>query len=187
VNAAMQEYFNSHAMISQVNAFWTGHAAKANSNQVFHQDADFMMFTKMFIYLSDQQSVDDGPHTYMPRSMRFMHDLAGGMGTRYSDSRAIKSLAPKHDLKVKKVLGLKGQAVIVDTHNLHRGQNPAPKHARIVILLEWVGSWYSYQIVPNKDMYPRPLQSFAKPAPWMEFAAKFPRVLEFACNFETRK
>jgi hypothetical protein len=184
--AALQEYFNSHPILGQVNAFWSGHMPKPSNNQIFHQDADFMMFTKMFIYLSDQQSVDDGPHTFMPRSMRFMHDLSGGMGTRYSDNQAVKSLAPKHDLKVERVLGLKGQAVIVDTHNLHRGQNPAPKHARIVIILEWVGSWYSYQVMPKKDRYPRPLQSYAKTAPWEKFASKFPRVLEFACNMDTR-
>jgi hypothetical protein len=186
VIAALQDYFGAHPLLCQVNAFWSGHSRRRTSqNQILHQDADFMQFTKLFVYLTDTNDTSAGPHTFMPRSLRFTHDLVPGyeMGDRFTDAEATARLGAKHGLEIRPVTGVRGTAVLVDTHNLHRGSNPAPGGHRLVLIYEWAGgSWYTGQITPERDVYPRPDKTYKPTEAWRQFASRFPRVLDFACN-----
>lgn len=99
------------------------------SSQLWHRDHDDVRVVKLFSYLTDVESDDDGPFTFLPRQStdKFGYPL---MGSHFPDDRVFAKV-PRSDVKVMRAPRL--ASFLVDTAKcLHMGSRMAPGHGRLL-------------------------------------------------------
>jgi hypothetical protein len=99
------------------------------SSQLWHRDHDDVRVVKLFSYLTDVESDDDGPFTFLPRQStdRFGYPL---LGSHFPDDRVFAKV-PRGDVKVMRAPRL--ASFVVDTAKcLHMGSRMAPGHGRLL-------------------------------------------------------
>jgi len=145
-------------------------AESAQYMQLFHRDNDDYRFCKLFIYLTDVEDQDDGPHLFIKNSIdqeivqakldkldistyeketMLHHVFAGHPHHRY-DEQIVHKTFPEQDRLYH--LGKKGTSFIENTWGIHRGLPPRRKHR---LLLQ---AQYSLQPTPMFSYTPHILK-----------------------------
>lgn len=99
------------------------------SSQLWHRDHDDVRVVKLFSYLTDVESDDDGPFTFLPRQStdKFGYPL---LGSHFPDEQVFEKV-PRSDVKVMRAPRL--TSFMVDTAKcLHMGSRMAPGHGRLL-------------------------------------------------------
>tara|TARA_Y100000034_G_C6821607_1_gene370084 strand:+ start:80 stop:943 length:864 start_codon:yes stop_codon:yes gene_type:complete len=104
-------------------------------HQLFHVDQNSIKFVKVFFYLNDVKSVDDGPLTFVENSL---HNKFEGWSdqTRYRRSeQEIKAIYGNDSIKY--MLADVGDMIIARPTAFHRGTSPT-KNMRTMLTLNYV-------------------------------------------------
>lgn len=122
-------------------------------SQRWHQDLGDDKTLKLFTYLTDVESDDDGPLNFIPRSV-----CSSAPVPYFPVHKTDEQLEPLGILESKKALyGPQGSSFLIDTHNcLHAGSRFAPGHRRLVFILTY-NTFCSWQAYENKIFARRPL------------------------------
>lgn len=63
------KYLCPNPLLYSIGLFWAGSGANINPiNQAFHRDYDDFKFLSLFVYLTDIDNYDDGPHIYLKKT-----------------------------------------------------------------------------------------------------------------------
>jgi|GEM_PF-1574599 len=103
-------------------------------SQLWHLDHDDKRVCKLFIYLSDVESVEDGPFTFVPasESARFRNTLRSHMPDDKVFSRIPRDA-------VKQMIAPKLTSFVVNTARcLHMGSRIAPGHSRLLYTATYI-------------------------------------------------
>lgn len=87
----------------------------SKASQLYHADVDFKKFFKLFIYLTDINTDNEGPHEFVTKSHKKKPDELY-VTSRFSDLLVKRSYAEQI-----KFYGDKGTSFIVDTFGIHKG------------------------------------------------------------------
>lgn len=126
--------------------------SKLTFSQLWHHDHDDKRVCKLFIYLSDVESLNDGPFTFMDAqsSNRFKNARKSHMTDERVFSRVGKDAV--HEL-----IAPKFSSFIVDTARcLHMGSRITPGHTRLL---------YTATYFPPPRIYPEPKPRFYEDGP----------------------
>ncbi|MBU6462885.1 MAG: magnesium-dependent phosphatase-1 [Proteobacteria bacterium] len=99
------------------------------SSQLWHRDHDDVRVVKLFSYLTDVETDDDGPFTFLPRQAtdKFGYPL---LGSHFPDAEVFEKVS-RSDVKVVRAPRL--ASFMVDTAKcLHMGSRMAPGHGRLL-------------------------------------------------------
>jgi len=134
--ALVEKYLGGSPIQTQANCWWSIHYDESEPTWLFHQDATFKKFIKLFLYLNDI-TLENGPHVYVPGSVNRMI-----IPEKYHvGERVLDDFIKKNYGEIKVFTGEKGTMMLVDTRGWHKGQ-PVEKGHRILIQLEWTTSEY---------------------------------------------
>lgn len=103
-------------------------------SQLWHLDHDDKRVCKLFIYLSDVESIEDGPFTFVParESSRFRNSLKSHM----TDERVFSRISRD---AVKQMIAPRLTSFIVNTARcLHMGSRIAPEHSRLLYTATYI-------------------------------------------------
>lgn len=116
-------------------------------SQLWHRDHDDVRTLKLFTYLTDVNSQNDGPFTFIPgpQSDQFGFSLR----SHRPDAEVFTRLQPSH---VHSMLAPRLSTFIVETSRcLHMGSRLAPHHSRLM---------YTATYISSPRMYPEPVPQF---------------------------
>lgn len=144
---AAEKYLGAKPTISVLTLMWS---FKGDNDpiqmQLFHRDKEDYKFCKVFIYLTDVDGEDDGPHLYVKSSIN-PDDIRKGMENkfdgdeleakverlyengRYTDKEVYESFPQE---KIQLCLGKAGTSFMEDTIGIHRGVRPKSKHRLLI-------------------------------------------------------
>jgi hypothetical protein len=99
------------------------------SSQLWHHDHDNHKMVKLFFYLSDVNSVEDGPFTLLPKEAN--SKIPNSFFPKHLSDKAIESTYSLHNAV--QIKGLKFSAFLVDTSVCyHMGSRVAEGHSRLM-------------------------------------------------------
>lgn len=146
----------------------------AKEMQLFHRDSDDFKFCKSFIYLTDVEHKDNGPHLYIKNSVDFNtiknyliqrnlyksdKDVWKLYEMRRFSAEEITKSFPEENFEY--MYGKKGTSFMADTYGIHRGL-PAKKGHRILLQAQYSlvpTPLFNYRPnkadMPNSDEYTR--------------------------------
>ncbi len=123
---------------------------QAKEMQLFHRDSDDYKCCKLFVYLTDVESVDHGPHVYVKNSSSFEQiekKLKLKFGEKYDPEKTWKyfemrrfsdqeifEIFDSEDIEF--ILGNKGTSFMADNFGIHRGV-PTTKGHRILLQAQY--------------------------------------------------
>ena len=103
----------------------------SKASQLYHSDVDFKKFFKLFVYLTNINLEDEGPHEFVPKSHKIKpHEL-------YVTSRFSDDLVKKYYKEKIKFYGNKGTSFIVDTFGIHKGCKLNGAHSRAILVITY--------------------------------------------------
>jgi hypothetical protein len=123
-------YFKANPVISS-NMFWKTDKLvdKQDSTQLFHQDVDDIMHFKVFIYLNDIDSLEDGAHRYIKGSIKNIDENVDYKPRcKLPEDYANK----KYGDDIVHHIGKKGTIIIEDTWGYHAGTPIKNKDSRLL-------------------------------------------------------
>jgi hypothetical protein len=103
---------------------------KEHDTQHFHIDENSSKLLKVFIYLNDVDTEDDGPFYYIKESFRDINKQ-WGKRARWEDKYIENIYGSKNMIPI---LAKRGDVVIANTVAFHRGLKPVRKDRNIIIL-----------------------------------------------------
>lgn len=142
---AIGKFFGSDPILCQTNSWWSKNHSNHRSNlsgnaQMYHQDAEYLKFIKVFIYLNDV-GAKNGPHKYVKGSALTAEDRLGKdyyLSSRVDDSKVLELFGEENIISFE---GKKGTVIIENTLGLHKGV-PVVAGARLLLQLEYTNSLY---------------------------------------------
>ena len=103
----------------------------SKASQLYHADVDFKKFFKLFIYLNDINTEDQGPHEFVTSSHKKKpHEL-------YVTSRFSDFLVKENYNEQVKFYGDKGTSFIVDTFGIHKGCKLKGNNSRAILAITY--------------------------------------------------
>lgn len=138
-------FFGSDPILCQTNSWWSKNHSKHRSNlsgnaQLYHQDAEYLKFIKVFVYLNDVGE-KNGPHKYVKGSASIAEERLGKdyfLSSRVEDSEVLELFGEENIISFE---GKKGTVIIENTLGLHKGV-PVVSGARLLLQLEYTNSLY---------------------------------------------
>ncbi len=126
-----------------------------SASQLWHKDYDDSRMLKLFIYLSDVDSIEDGPFTFIPADIS-SKIFVPWFKPRISDKAIEKRIG---DQNVIRVFGKKYTCFLIDTHRcVHMGSRVLKDHSRLAYVATFISKnpiWPDYKpILPNSDFIP---------------------------------
>jgi hypothetical protein len=103
---------------------------KEHDTQHFHIDENSVKLLKVFIYLNDVNSKQDGPFYYVQKSFKNINKK-WGQNARWNESYLKKIYGKKNFIPI---LAKRGDVIIANTVAFHRGIKPMKKDRNIAIL-----------------------------------------------------
>lgn len=103
---------------------------KEHDTQHFHIDENAVKLLKVFVYLNDVNSVNDGPFCYVQNSFKDIRKK-WGQKARWDEKYLKKIYSNKNFVPI---LAKKGDVIIANTVAFHRGIKPKNKDRNIIIL-----------------------------------------------------
>ena len=103
---------------------------KEHDTQHFHIDENSIKLLKVFIYLNDVDSKQDGPFYYVQKSFKNINKM-WGQNARWNESYLKKIYGKRNFIPI---LAKRGDVIIANTVAFHRGIKPMRKDRNIVIL-----------------------------------------------------
>ena len=156
-----QNYFNNQPCLSAADMWWSParnvkineEIEKNNSSaQLYHFDLDRIMWLKLFIYLTDTNDENDGPHEYVEATNKVGSKSKELLNLGYN--RIPEDLIGKFysDSLIKRIFGKKGTMFIADTSCYHRGLPPV-QNDRLMLVIEYSNSLFgsSYDKIKVKN------------------------------------
>jgi hypothetical protein len=144
-------YLRCEPIVAKVFAWWSlphqeaSWEERSRAAQWFHLDADYPVFVKFFLYLTDV-GPDDGPFTYVRTTHRRNSDRRDG---RYSD----EEIEGQYAHEIYEAVGQAGDLVVADTFGIHKGKPPTTGK-RLLVQLEYacsrLGNSAPYPLLPRK-------------------------------------
>lgn len=120
---------------------------KLSLSQLWHYDYDDTRTIKLYIYLSDVKSIDDGPFTFLPAPVS--KRLGRSLRSRRQDKEIISKVG---DSEIVKLVSPRLSVFIVETSRcLHMGSRVEEGHERLMYMA-------SYITIPR--LYPEPHPRF---------------------------
>lgn len=116
-------------------------------SQLWHRDHDDTRVVKLFVYLTDVDTMADGPFTFLPASVskRFGHSLR----SRRSDAAVDARIRPE---EITSLIAPRLSVFMVETSRcLHMGSRMAPGHERLL---------YTATFISVPRLYPEPPSRF---------------------------
>jgi hypothetical protein len=115
-------------------------------SQLWHQDKDDLKLLKLFVYLTDVNSPDDGPFTFFDK--KTSQNVKNSFFTRHLDDDEIKT-----NTKPNQVLAPKLTAFLVDTTQCyHMGSRVSKEHHRLMYTATYVTKPSMYFKKPTFDI-----------------------------------
>lgn len=136
-------YFKANPVVLS-NMFWKTDKMndKQDSTQLFHQDVDDIMHFKVFIYLNDIDSLDDGAHRYIKGSIpKIDENVDYKPRSKLSEDYANK----KYGDNIIYHIGKKGTIIIEDTWGYHAGTPIKNKDSRLLYQITFGVSTFPLQ------------------------------------------
>jgi hypothetical protein len=125
----LNNYFNCKYSLDWVWAWWSFQSHEQDHGpQNFHRDYESLNFVKVFVYLTDVNSDEDGPHEFV-------------LGSSYTDDYFKRERFNKTDINnkfknnIKKIIGISGTTFIADTYGIHRGVKPISNDRLVLVFL----------------------------------------------------
>ena len=154
----VERYLQVPPIITNYSAWRSKVGAGAKGSQHFHRDYDDLRFVKLFVYLTDVDDKDDGPHCFVDGSHRVEAVAAlraGWPGGVEEFEKWYFGALRKGDADVGAVFGDKAAALVgkagtcflVDTAGIHKGIPPVRKDRVVAQVL--------YGVTPHYVWYDR--------------------------------
>lgn len=121
--------FGEFPYLSQILVTHSFHSAEPHKvSQLWHLDYDDVRVVKLFAYLTDVETHDDGPFSYLPPGPS--KQVGFGDAAHLPDERVFRKVRRS---ELKEVMGPRGHAFLVDTSRcIHMGSRVAPGHRRLL-------------------------------------------------------
>ena len=130
--------------LCSVGVRWSFPGSKSpDMTQTFHRDPDDWRFLKLFVYLTDVDDDERGPHIYVAGS----HKTPGSLRAKTYAREQIEARFGKRNMRA--ILGARGTTFIADTSGVHAGI-PPQRAPRLLLQAQ-------YSILPNFALHYRPV------------------------------
>ncbi|MEZ4743570.1 MAG: phytanoyl-CoA dioxygenase family protein [Bdellovibrionota bacterium] len=149
--AVASNYLKCEPIMDMVAMWWSKPSSSGESaaGQMYHFDMDKIKFLKFFFYLTD---VDEstGPHCYIENTHKKLPKELKRDG-RFTDEE-VENVFQKE--RIKKLKGLSGSIMAVDTRGLHKGE-PLIKGERLIFQVEFCNSMFgkNYDLIPLSSVF----------------------------------
>ena len=145
--------------------------------QIWHRDVDKIRDIKIFIYLTDVNSIDDGPFEILSGTHLFSFKRF-----KYSNNNNFRILTKDIPSKILKnkvsFTGKKGSNFIVDTRCIHRGAQVKKNH-RLVLELYFSNSFFGKHFKFNDFTRPKLDRNWDSYSIWKDKIDKNPKIYKY--------
>lgn len=104
----------------------------------FHCDYQRVPFLKFFVYLTDVESVDDGPFCYVPGSHRRKPRGWRKHAPVWSEQEIVDHYGPRG---IRMMTARRGDLVVADTRGFHRGVKPSARNRTMLKVSTGLRPW----------------------------------------------
>jgi hypothetical protein len=111
--------------------------------QAFHRDPDDWRFLKLFVYLTDVDDDEGGPHIYVAGS----HNTRRSLRSKTYAREQLEAQFGKQNMRA--IVGARGTTFVADTSGIHAGI-PPQRAPRLLLQAQ-------YSILPNFALHYRPV------------------------------